>query len=205
MEGLIYKILDYKENSCLVYLYTLEGLEEVLVYQAKKYNSLNMPFCEVLNYVSYNRTGKSLKKLLDYEIINRFTNIKNSYIKLKYASIILEILRQIDDVRYPKILGFTIKTLKEMEIKDDVISICFIYLVKMLKIFGILPNLNDDILDISYTNNIDKLELSNLIKQAYYDRDFTTKASKGAFCNVINYYNKLDAINTYYIYKMLED
>ena len=164
-----------------------------------------MPFCEVLNYVSYNRAGKNLKKLVDYEIINRFTNIKNSYIKLKYASIVLEILRQIDDIRYSKILSFTIKTLKEIEIREDVISICFIYLVKMLKLFGILPNLNNDILDINYTNNIDKLELSNLIKQAYYDRDFTTKASKGAFCNIINYYNKLDVINTYYIYKMLED
>ena len=52
-EGIIYKIIDYKEKSSLVYLYTKYGLDSILVRGAKSYKSGNMRFCEVLNIVRY--------------------------------------------------------------------------------------------------------------------------------------------------------
>ena len=41
-EGIIYKIIDYKEKSSLVYLYTKYGLDSILVRGAKSYKSGNI-------------------------------------------------------------------------------------------------------------------------------------------------------------------
>lgn len=196
MEGLIYKVLDYKESSNLVYLYTNFGLDSLLVRGSKKYKSENLSFCEYLNYVSYTKTNNTLPTLIDYKMINRFINIKNSITKLKYASIITEVLRQVLDQRHSRILNFTIKILEKMEANDDPISLTFIYLVKMLKVFGILPDLDKPVSNDQNFNDI-------FIK-AYYTLDYDIVVNKEYIKKIIDYYNKYEALNCFNIYKILE-
>ncbi len=197
MEGIIYKIIDYKESSSICYLYTEEGLDSVLVLGAKKYKSNNMPFCEILNHVTYTKTNSELPKLIDYEVINKFRNIKNSLTKLKYATIILEVLRQVIDIRTARIFKFSIDILNKIDEGFDPISICFIYLAKMLKVYGILPDLDK--------NTIYKFSNIELLKEAYYTKDYNLIVSKEDLINLIGFYNKVEAINCYNIYKILED
>lgn len=204
MEGIIYKILDYKESSSLVYLFTPQGLDSVLVRGAKKYKTRALAFCEEISCVSYNKTSSTLGSLIDYEIINRFSNIKKSFTKLKYASIILEVARQSVDERKARIYNFTKLMLEKIDSGYDAKSITFIYLVKMLKVFGILPSLEEDIIHINYFKEVDKLEFSRVFKEAYYTKDYNLKVSFINLLNLISYYNKLDAISTYNINKMLE-
>lgn len=197
-EGIIYKIIDYKEKSSLVYLYTKYGLDSILVRGAKSYKSGNMRFCEVLNIVRYECSNTSLKCLLNYEIIDDLKNIKNSFNKLKYASIIIDILRQVNDDRTIKIYDFTKFILQQINLNKDELSMCFIYLVKMLKVFGIMPSINNI--------NIGDLNFNNLVKEAYLNKDYNLIINDiNKLKILINYYNKCEVINTFNLFKILGD
>lgn len=197
MEGIIYKIIDYKEKSSLVYLLGPYGLDSLVVRGAKNYKSGQMAFCEFLNLVEYQKDSKSLPSLMSYEIINKFSNIKNSFIKLKYASIILEVSRQSNDARTLKIYEFTKDILERIEEGQAYLSLCFIYLVKMLKVFGIMPALDN------LTNKFGAL--ATLVKEAYLTRDYNIgEISTQDIKLIIDYYVKSDVISCYNILKMLE-
>ncbi len=197
MEGIIYKILDYKEKSSLVYLIGPYGLDSLLVRGAKSYKSGKMAFCEFLNCVAYEKDTSNMPSLISYEIIDNFANIKKSFMKLKYASIILEVARQSNDARTAKIYEFTKQILEKMAANYSAISLCFIYMTKMLKVFGIMPD----------ATNLASIfgPISDLVAKAYATRDYQiTEPSNEDLKRLIDYYVKADVISTYNILKMLE-
>ncbi len=195
LEGIVYNIVPYKEKSELVYLITPQGLVSLLVRGAKDYKSGNMAFCQTLNLVEFSYSDTALKTLISYNILSDYKNIKNSFIKLKYASIILEVARQSNDVRTERIYIFLKNVLNKIENGYDPLSIAFIYLVKMTQVFGIKP-------DFNYFSYLAKIK-EEFIK-AYNTKDYDLIIDNISFKILVKYYVNLDIINMHNILKMVE-
>lgn len=157
-EGIIYSLLDYKEKSIIVYLYTKKGLDSVLVSQAKNIKKGKMAFCEILNRVNYVKTKGKLGTLIDFEVLDYNRELKQDLITLNYAYLLLDVTRQISDLRHEKIYNYLVKTLEELKFNPLKRQIAFIYLVKMLSVFGI--NNIKEVKDLNYQKTL--LEAYNL-------------------------------------------
>ena len=185
MEGLIYKTIDYKEKSKLIYLYTPLGLDSFLAQGAKDYKKGLLSFSEIITYVKYETRGNNLKALGEFEIINSFKNIKNSLKALGIAEAILEIARQTNDERNERIFRFTLNTLLAIEDGKNYFDIFFIYLIKMLKVFGVL--------DLDFKGLPNSLRDKAILA---YEGDLNSKlaVSKDDLNLIIGYYEHFDII-----------
>lgn len=175
-EGLTYKVMDYKEKSEIVYLYSNIGNDSILVRQAKDYKKGLLAFCAPFTYVRYTKTNSKLPSLIDYEIIDSFSSLKTSLKLIRYATIILEVTTQLEDKRSERIFNYLVKTLKELPGSPS--EVTFIYLVKMLYILGVLPDLE---------SNLDTY--LEVVKEAYLTKDFRVKNYKeGYLIKLLHYY-----------------
>ncbi len=184
MDGLIYKTLDYKEKSKLVYLYTKEGLDSFLASRAKDYKKGLLGISEI-TYIRYEARGSNLKYLSEFEILNSFSNIKNSLSLLAMAEIILELARQSNDERYERIFNFTLNSLLELEKNESSYQCFFSYLVKMLKVFGIL--------DLEFKGFSNSLRVKAV---KAYSNELTSDdlIIKDDILEVLNYYEREDIV-----------
>lgn len=191
MEGIVYKTLDYKEKSKLVYLLTPTGLDSVIARGAKDYKKGLLGFISPLTLVTYERTNAKLPSLISYEILGDFKALKENIIKYNCALSILEIARQSTDSRTERIYDFTLLALKELAKTTVPLDVLFIYLTKMLKVFGIF-NVN---LDIKF-----KAELKEKVLAAYNGNlQVEIAATNEDIKHLIWYYDELGAIYTYNI------
>ncbi len=190
MLGIVYKTIDYKEKSKLVYLLTPQGLDSILARGAKDYKNGLFGFTSLLSFVDYEKTNSKLPVLIEFETINNFTKLKEDIVKFNYALSMLEIARQSTDLRTERIFNFTKMALEELEKSTNPKSVLFIYLVKMLKVFGIY----------SQSENKFKSELKNKIIVAYNSVLSTNiEITKDDIMAVIDYYDELGALYIYNI------
>lgn len=190
MLGIVYKTIDYKEKSKLVYLLTPQGLDSILARGAKDYKNGLFGFTSLLSFVDYEKTNSKLPVLIEFETINNFTKLKEDIVKFNYALSMLEIARQSTDLRTERIFNFTKMALEELEKSTNPKSVLFIYLVKMLKVFGIY----------SQSENKFKSELKNKIIVAYNSLLSTNiEITKDDIMAVIDYYDELGALYIYNI------
>lgn len=77
IEGLILKFIPYKETSKILYVYTKDGLESVLVHGARKIKSPHLNLTQLMNRVNLDVTGKDLLILRDGDLIDDYATIKN--------------------------------------------------------------------------------------------------------------------------------
>lgn len=142
-EGIILGSIEYKEASKIVYIYTKDGRKSVIAKNSRKYESGLQAFSSSLSKVSYTDNGHSFPTLIDYYPINSFKNIKDNFTLLSYANSILEIINQLPSNDYQnKIYDFLNYTLLGIEESNKPLIYYEMFLVKMLKILGILPELN---------------------------------------------------------------
>ncbi|MDE7385469.1 MAG: DNA repair protein RecO, partial [Anaeroplasmataceae bacterium] len=139
MEGIVLKTIDYKEKSKLVYLYTPSGIISVKALDATK---TKLGFITTLNQVEFEMSSGKLPTVIEYSLKKSFYSIYESLIKVGVLTPILDIIFHLEEgVNHRRIYSFLIQTLNELLDTELPYQILSIFLVKMLAVFGIKPEL----------------------------------------------------------------
>ncbi len=207
MEGLVLKSIDYKEKSKLVYLYTSKG---IISCKALDVSKSKLGFITTLNVVDFELTDNKLPTVKEYSIKKSFYNLYNDLNKIGIVTPIFDIIYHLEnDAPHQRIYPFLIKVLDELiENNTNPYFILSLFLIKMLSVFGIKPELNKciycnntNIINFSLINggalcancsskNIDNYLLYQAFYQLYYDKEFIEID--------LNYKKLLDKIYEYY-------
>ena len=141
-KGFIYKSIDYKESSKIVYLYTKEGK---ISFKALGVNKKNNPFSSVLltsNIIDYEITASNFPSLINASISYSFMNDIENLKIVEALRIIIELLNIMpEDINHEANYMFLEKTLFDLKINSD--KALAIFLIKMLYNFGINPNFKE--------------------------------------------------------------
>lgn len=140
-EGIVVFTTDYKETSKIVNLFTPNGLISVIAKGALNPKKGLLGFITTGNIVSFVTTDSNVKSLVEYTLIDNIYNLNSSLDKMKAFSVIFEIIRNIpNDVDNNKTYEFVKKVLLSLHDNDEK-KVLSIFLIKMLYVFGIAPNL----------------------------------------------------------------
>ncbi len=221
-EGIVTYSIDYKETSKIVYLYTKDGKKSILAHGAKNQKKGLLSFITTLNHVKYIKSDKSLPTVIEYELINSFSNLKENFNKVLTASIILDVINNLDSKdNHLKIFNYLIRILNDLNKDCNEIDILIVFLIKMLKVFGIKPDFNTcskcgkEIKEAKFITNegliycsscttvkeIDNEIYQDIIKSYNLDdlkeiyNDLNLKNKKLMLKTLEDYYNKYSSIN----------
>ena len=184
--GIVFKAIEYKEQSNLVYLYTNQGIITVKALKSKNPKDKNFGFQNVGNIVSFvvKDDNNQIKTLLEYSVKYSSYKLTESIDKIKALSVIIELINYIpNDNNHHKTFEFILKTFET--INDYPYKTLLLFLIKMTYCFGINPDLNECALCNSKTNLIgfdfksgkalcnsckNNNEYYDIIKEYYYDK-----------------------------------
>lgn len=139
MEGIVIKSIDYKEKSKLVYLYTPLGIISVKALDPSK---TKLGFITTLNQVEFEMTSGKLPTVREYSLKKSFYSIYENLQKVGILTPILDIIFHLEeDANHERIYPFLIQTIEALLTTKEPYLILSIYLVKMLSVFGIRPEL----------------------------------------------------------------
>ncbi|MCM1131213.1 MAG: DNA repair protein RecO [Anaeroplasma bactoclasticum] len=139
MEGIVLKTIDYKEKSKLVYLYTPVGIKSVKALDASK---TKLGFVTTLNQVEFEMTKGKLPTVTEYSLKKSFYSIYESLKKVGILTPIFDVIFHLEEgVNHSRIYSFLIQTISELLITEEPFKILSVFLVKMLAVFGIKPEL----------------------------------------------------------------
>lgn len=206
MEGIVLKAIDYKEKSKLVYLYTSKG---IISCKALDVSKSKLGFITTLNVVDFELTENKLPTVKEYNIKKSHYSLYNDLNKIGIITPIFDIIYHLEnDAPHQRIYPFLIKVLDELIIKNNPYFILSLFLIKMLSVFGIKPELkkciycdNTNIVNFSITNggalcsscsprNDENYLFYKSFYHLYYDKEFIEID--------INYKKLLDKIYEYY-------
>ncbi|MFW5890731.1 MAG: DNA repair protein RecO [bacterium] len=219
VEGVILKQINFKESSKIVYLYTKNGLISVLAHGVNKLKSPYLNLVRVFSHVKLSVSGKNLKTLRDGEVINRYLELTNDFVKYTYVLHLLEIIYYFSghDHNHEKLLLFIIKIFNKIKDTDNYIPYINMVELKLLFLLGIQPVLDKCVLcgkqsNLSFSvedgglcckEHLSKLNFSletvKLLKKLYYfdiEKDKLTDYKKSEIINL----RKL--IDDYYEYHL---
>ena len=209
-KGIIINSIDYKEKSKIVYLYTPYGHDSVLAGGAKTIKNSLLAFTVTLNVVSYLKSNNKLSHMLEFKLIDSYYEMASDIKNFDAISIIIKVIKAIpNDTNHNLAYNFIIKTLNEIRNGIDIKKAISIFLIKMLYVFGVNPNLSEcaicknknivffDIYKgISYCNNHSSIENLDVIKvwiEYYYDKkdfkDYSEVNYDRLIDDLIKYYN----------------
>ena len=211
LEGIVINSTDYKESSKIVNLYTNEGKVSVIAKGALNPKKGFLGFITTGNIVSFVTTDSNVKSLMEYSLIHDSFNINSSIELIKAFSIIMDVMKEIpDDTNHERCYEFIKSILLELG-KVDTKKLISIFLIKMLYVFGIAPNLktcvrcnSSNIVSFSVTSGgalcsncaTNDIEYLNLWKEYYYDKkEFNLYSDT-------NYDKLLKDIKDYYNYHL---
>lgn len=141
LEGIVISSIDYKESSKIVNLYTKEGKISVSAKGALNPKKGMLGFITIGNIVSFVTTDSKTKSLVEYELIKSSYLLNESLNKIKALATILNVIKEIsDDIDHERCYLFIKKMILSLS-EYDSYKILSIFLIKMLYIFGIAPNL----------------------------------------------------------------
>ncbi|MDE7264480.1 MAG: DNA repair protein RecO [Anaeroplasmataceae bacterium] len=139
MEGIVIKSIDYKEKSKLVYLYTPLGIRSVKALDVSK---SKLGFITTLNQVEFEATTGKLSTVTEYTLLKSFYSFYQNLDKVGVLSPILDVILHLEeDANHTRIYPFFLRTLEALEQTNSPYSILSIFLIKMLSVFGIKPEL----------------------------------------------------------------
>lgn len=139
MEGIVIKSIDYKEKSKLVYLYTPAGIISVKALDVSK---TKLGFVTTLNQVEFEMTSGKLPTVTEYSLKKSFYSIYENLDKVGILAPILDVIFHLEEgVNHSRIYPFLIQTINELLITEEPFMILSVFLVKMLAVFGIKPEL----------------------------------------------------------------
>lgn len=134
LEGVIYKVLDYKESSKLLFVYTKEGKITLNARGSKRINSEYRIIAQYLNKISFESNGKEFQNLIKGKLINDFSEIKKDFNLTKRVNLIFEIISKtiIDNKYHNTIYNLINECLNSNNILISVLS----FSLKMLYYLG---------------------------------------------------------------------
>ena len=146
-EGIVISVVDYKESSKIINVFTKEdGIVGLVARGAKKAGSKISVGSDVLSYGYFYTKSKSdskLYNLVDFDIIDNLKNIRRDIVKLNYAVYLLELSSQVykhdNDIDIYKLLIDGIMKINE---GFDARIITNIVELKMLYYLGIKPSID---------------------------------------------------------------
>ena len=92
IEGLVIRVIDYKESSLIMYLLTESHIESIICKGIKKTNSKFKGYVLSYNYVKCIVTDSTFPTLTDITVISSLSNIQNNLNKNKYAGSLINLL-----------------------------------------------------------------------------------------------------------------
>ncbi|NLK12379.1 MAG: DNA repair protein RecO [Candidatus Phytoplasma sp.] len=140
LKGLIYKVMPYKENSKLVFVYTKKGKLTLVAQGAQKVNHNDRILTQYLNLIEFDEKEKNMYRLSNGKLLNEHTHIKNDYHQTKKTALMLEIIDKIitENDEHTLIYQNLIEALETLE--TGYLS----FAVKILPIIGYHLNLTPD-------------------------------------------------------------
>lgn len=200
-KGIVIKSIDYQESSKIVYLYTPNGKCSIKAIGALNPKKGLSGFTTTANIVSFVASESDFPKLEEYNLELSSIKFSNSIEEIEAIRIIIELIGYIpDDINHNSTYQFIEKTINDLS-KGNIRKVISIFLIKMLYIFGVAPQLKSCIICGSK---------SSLIGFSITDGGATCSACKSAnntgLLSIWNeyYYDKKD-ISEYseYDYKLL--
>ncbi len=210
-EGIVVFTTDYKESSKIVNLYTPLGFISVIAKGALNPKKGLLGFITTGNIVSFVTTDSEVKSLTEYSLLDTSYNLNYSLDKMKAFGIIIELMKNIEnDIDNEKIYDFIKKILLSLGTVNEK-KVLSIFLIKMLYVFGIAPNLktcvrcnSTNVVSFSAISggalcnscSVEDIEKLNIWKEYYYD-----KKEIGAYSDV-DFDKLLKDIKEYYNFHM---
>ncbi|WP_243643765.1 DNA repair protein RecO [Tepidibacillus fermentans] len=155
-EGIVIKTVDYGEGNKIITLFTeTHGKVPLMARGAKKTKSRLSSVSQLFSYGDYTFfLTKSMGTLNHGEIIQSFTKIQQDIIKTAYAAYLVELTdkmtENLDPISY--LYQQLLSSLKQIDEGKDPEIIIRIYELKILKISGYRPVLNQCVLCHSVDN-----------------------------------------------------
>ncbi len=180
--GFIYKIIDYKESSKIIYVYTNEGKKSFKALGINKKNNKLTSTLITSNIIEFSITNGQFPSLIDSSVIYSFMNKLDNIKIIDSIRIIIELINLMpDEVNHQRFYNFLESTLTNLIINPD--KILAIFLIKILYLFGINPN---------FTECINCHKKENLIEISKYG---------GALCSNCGNFNNYEIWYEYYFEK----
>lgn len=138
-EGVVLSSISYKEKSKIVYLYTPNGMESILVPNGASVSSNRLGFTTTLNRVSYSKTSSAYPKLIEYSVLEQFYDFHQDLEKIQIAMIMIQVIKALEeDAPHHRIYPFWIQCLNLLK-KRNPLYVLSLFLCKMLAVFGVRP------------------------------------------------------------------
>ena len=141
MDGLVYKVQTYQENSKLLFVYTNKGKYTLISKGSLKMNSSTRIVSQYLTLISFEESNKKMFTLKNSSIVDDYSNIKNDYQMTKNAASILEVLDKLiyDEFEHEKIY------IEATNALNGNLSYSHItFLIRILFYLGYAPNIRGD-------------------------------------------------------------
>lgn len=136
--ALVLHNIDYKDNSKILYLYTVNGHKSVIAHGVKKLQNINRFLSQNGTEIKCTISDGTFPSLKDGELVNEFSKIKQDIVSYSYLNHILELVRNTisDDLDHPKMYQFLIKLFHLMDQDKDAEVLTFLFELKLLFFLG---------------------------------------------------------------------
>lgn len=142
VEGIVLDALDYKDKSKIVHLYTPFGMDSVLAVHAAALTSGKTAFAQTFNEVEYLKSKAALPKLIEYRLQTSHYDFSSDLRLFPVLSVFLQVLKNLDPASpHHRIYPFFKSCLAALEEKRNPFFVLAVFLVKMLAVFGVKPEL----------------------------------------------------------------
>ncbi|MGC4375995.1 DNA repair protein RecO [Fictibacillus sp. Mic-4] len=146
VEGIVMKTIDYGESNLIVTMFTREnGKIGVMARGAKKPKSRLSSVVQLFTYGQYvYQKGSGLGSLSQGEILSTFRHVKEDLFKTAYCAYMLEFLDKVTEEkkRNPYLFELLLQSLQLVDEGVDPEVIAFIFEMKMLRVAGVGPEVN---------------------------------------------------------------
>lgn len=143
-EGIIVKSIKFQESSKIITIVNEEGLSTYFVKGAANYKSRNFSYSNELTKIAYDfnqKTKDSLKILTTGNIIDNYSNIKQSFEKLNDCFLIIELINHLGNhiSDFKTLYNFIDDILKIINEREYSEYYYIIFRLKLLYLLGIGP------------------------------------------------------------------
>ncbi|EUJ42057.1 DNA repair protein RecO [Brochothrix campestris] len=175
-EGLIIRVMDYRESDKIIRLYTKEhGKISLVARGAKKSNSRIAAVTQLFTYGEFMYFGnKGLGTIQQGEVIERFPLISQDIFTTAYASYCVDLLDKAIEEREPNPALFSLiyQVIEKMAAGENAHVISQIFELKMLNVLGHYPEFRGCVLTGETEGPFDfSIKHNGLISRRCFDED----------------------------------
>ncbi len=138
LKGHVLRVIDYKDSSALLYVYTEEGIKSMIARGVKKMQSPLRHLAQPTNKIDMTLSQSKLPTLKEATLIDYYKGIKSDLLKSTIMNVINEMIYfnvgAHDD--HQKLFAFIHKLAKKIEKTDDPVEYLLIFELKFLFFTG---------------------------------------------------------------------